>query len=41
MTESRAEESLAVIVYTADPARVKTSVIEAGWFTEEEAELIA
>ncbi len=41
VTASRAEESLVIMVYTADPARVKTSVIQAGWFDEEEVEFIA
>lgn len=37
---SRAEKSLAVIVYTQNPAMVKKTNIEAGWFKEDEIEEI-
>ncbi|MEA2998329.1 MAG: ATP-dependent helicase UvrD/PcrA [Sphingomonadales bacterium] len=40
VTASRAEESLAIVTYSADPARVKATVVGAEWFTEDEVELI-
>ncbi|MDD2168970.1 hypothetical protein N5925_10400, partial [Glaesserella parasuis] len=33
---SRAEESLAIVVYSNDPARLKQEVISSGWFNEGE-----
>lgn len=36
VTCSRAEESLAIVVYSAQPEIAKDSVIEAGWLTAEE-----
>lgn len=36
VTCSRAEESLAIVVYSAQPETAKASVIEAGWLTEDE-----
>ncbi len=36
VTCSRAEESLAIIVYTNDPNKVKNNVLSQEWFTEEE-----
>lgn len=40
VTCSRAEESLAIVVYTAQPEVAKASVIEAGWLTADEVVLI-
>ena len=40
VTASRAEESLAILVYSSDLARVKATVIEAEWFAEGEVELL-
>ncbi len=40
VTCSRAEESLAIVVYTAQPEVAKASVIEAGWMTADEVVLI-
>jgi DNA helicase-2/ATP-dependent DNA helicase PcrA len=40
VTASRAEESLAIVTYSADPERVKATVVQAEWFTEGEVELI-
>ncbi len=40
VTCSRAEESLAVVAYSSDPAAVQRMVIEQGWFAEDEVELI-
>lgn len=40
VTYSRAEESLAIVVYTAQPEVAKASVIEAGWLTADEVLLI-
>jgi DNA helicase-2/ATP-dependent DNA helicase PcrA len=39
VTCSRAEKSLAIIVYTAQPDVARQQVIEAGWLTPEEIEL--
>ncbi|MNP75005.1 hypothetical protein D3C76_1719730 [compost metagenome] len=36
VTCSRAEESLAIVVYSAQPETAKTRVIEAGWLTSDE-----
>jgi DNA helicase-2/ATP-dependent DNA helicase PcrA len=33
---SRAKESLAIVAYTGDPARLKNSLSEKGWFADEE-----
>lgn len=40
VTCSRAEESLAVVAYSSDPAAVQRMVIEQGWFAEDEVELV-
>jgi len=40
VTCSRAEESLAIVVYTAQPATAKQRVIEAGWLQPEEIEIL-
>ncbi|WP_194790734.1 UvrD-helicase domain-containing protein [Pseudomonas sp. UFMG81] len=40
VTCSRAEESLAIVVYTAQPEIARQRVIEAGWLTPEEVEII-
>lgn len=40
VTCSRAEESLAIVVYTAQPEIAKASVIETGWLTADEVVLI-
>ncbi|MBT9471817.1 MAG: UvrD-helicase domain-containing protein [Pseudomonadota bacterium] len=39
VTCSRAEESLAVVAYSSDPAAVQRMVIEQRWFAEDEVEL--
>ncbi|UVL75878.1 hypothetical protein LOY24_14130 [Pseudomonas putida] len=36
VTCSRAEESLAIVAYTAEPEVAKTSVIKAGWLKADE-----
>jgi len=41
VTCSRAEKSLAVVVYADNPAAVKKHVIDNGWFTAEEVDLDA
>lgn len=40
VTCSRAEQSLAVVVYTPQPEVDKQRVIEAGWFETEETEIL-
>lgn len=40
VTCSRAEESLAIVVYTAQPELAKQRVIEAGWLEPEEVEIV-
>jgi DNA helicase-2/ATP-dependent DNA helicase PcrA len=40
VTCSRAEESLAIVVYTTQPATAKQRVIEAGWLEPEEVEIL-
>lgn len=40
VTCSRAEESLAIVVYTAQPETAKQRVVDAGWLTADEVELI-
>lgn len=40
VTCSRAEESLAVVYYAADPTRVRDAMISKGWFKLDEIELI-
>ncbi|OCX24825.1 UvrD-helicase domain-containing protein [Pseudomonas graminis] len=40
VTCSRAEQSLVIIVYTAQPEVAKRQVIEAGWFTVDEVDVI-
>lgn len=40
VTCSRAEEGLAIVVYTAQPEVAKASVIEAGWLTADEVVVI-
>lgn len=40
VTCSRAEESLAIVVYSAQPEIAKQRVIEAGWLAPEEVEII-
>lgn len=36
VTCSRAQSSLAIVAYTADPSRAKSHALSAGWFREEE-----
>lgn len=36
VTCSRAEESLAIVDYTGDPVKVRSRVLAAGWFGEDE-----
>ena len=38
VTCSRAEESLAIVAYSSDPEAVRASVLERGWFAEDEVE---
>ena len=40
VTCTRAKESLAVVMYTSDPDKVKNQVISKGWFAEQEIELL-
>jgi DNA helicase-2/ATP-dependent DNA helicase PcrA len=40
VTCSRAEESLAIVYYTADPARVRDAMARQGWFESDEIELV-
>ena len=40
VTCTRAKESLAVVMYTSDPDKVKKQAINKGWFTEQEIELL-
>lgn len=40
VTCSRAEESLAVVYYAADPAYARNGIVKQGWFTPDEIELI-
>lgn len=40
VTCSRAEESLAMVIYTTQPATAKQRVIEAGWLQQEEIEIL-
>ena len=40
VTCTRAKESLAVVMYTSDPNKVKNQAISKGWFTEQEIELL-
>ncbi|WP_313629620.1 UvrD-helicase domain-containing protein [Pseudomonas sp.] len=40
VTCSRAEESLAIVVYTSQPETVKREVVQAGWLTAEEVEIV-
>lgn len=40
VTCSRAEESLAVVYYSENPAKARESMLERGWFTAEEMEII-
>lgn len=37
---SRAEEDLAIVIYTENPQVVKTTVLNVGWFLEKEVEII-
>ncbi len=39
VTCSRAEKSLALIAYTANPAAVRSSVISNGWFEDQEIQI--
>ncbi|MDB5320073.1 MAG: hypothetical protein JWN40_1704 [Phycisphaerales bacterium] len=41
VTCSRAKESLAIIAYTSDTAKVKRHALEQGWFDENEIEVMA
>lgn len=41
VTCSRAEDSLALVVYTSDPEQVQKHVVREGWFNAEEIELIS
>ena len=40
VTCTRAKKSLAVVMYTSDPDKVKNQVISKGWFAEQEIELL-
>lgn len=40
VTCSRAENSLAIVVYTPQPSLVKQNVVDAGWFQESEVEIL-
>ena len=40
VTCSRAEESLAIVVYTAEPELARQRVIDAGWFKDEEVKVL-
>lgn len=40
VTCSRAEKSLAIAVYTPQPVLAKQNVIDAGWFNENEIEIL-
>ena len=40
VTCTRAKESLAVVMYTSDPDKVKNQAMNKGWFTEQEIELL-
>lgn len=40
VTCTRAKESLAVIMYTSDPNKVRNQAINKGWFAEQEIELL-
>lgn len=40
VTCSRAEESLALVAYSADPSGVARNVVDSGWFTSDEVELV-
>lgn len=41
VTCSRAEKSLALVAYSADPAKVKDHVLKEGWFEKEEVEIFS
>ena len=41
VTCSRAERSLALVVYADNPATVKAHVLQYGWFSEEEVDVPA
>ncbi|KPX62485.1 Pathoproteinsis-related protein [Pseudomonas syringae pv. lapsa] len=40
VTCSRAEENLAIVVYTSHPETAMQRAIEAGWLTAEEVEIL-
>lgn len=40
VTCSRAEESLAIVYYSADPDAARAALIECGWFSEDEIEIL-
>ncbi|MFZ4762463.1 MAG: UvrD-helicase domain-containing protein [Alphaproteobacteria bacterium] len=40
VTCSRAEKSLAIVAYTTNPQLLKTSLIQQGWFTDSEVEIM-
>lgn len=40
VTCTRAKESLAVVMYTSDPDKIKNQAISKGWFAEQEIELL-
>ena len=40
VTCTRAKESLAIIMYTSDPNKVRNQAINKGWFAEQEIELL-
>lgn len=40
VTCSRAEESLAVVCYSDNPQAARTALLERGWFTEDEIEMV-
>lgn len=40
VTCTRAKESLAIIMYTSDPNKVRNQAIDKGWFAEQEIELL-
>ena len=40
ITCSRAEKSLAIVIYTSQPALAKRNVVAAGWLQESEVEIL-
>jgi DNA helicase-2/ATP-dependent DNA helicase PcrA len=41
VTCSRAEESLAIIYYSDNPGLARSALLERGWFTDDEIEVVA